>query len=171
MNDLKDHVPFMHFMALRVVGRKYELVSPAEDHDTVGGRFVVPTLYRRRFYPKYRFHFSFYRGLGEHEFDPDTFVGEAVSTMKDHKVCLSLVFPSMCRVRLSNARSGILPIRYRRVGEMPKVPYGGKMIHPDFDKKFLIMESIEPDVENILLDECGISIRGCDSHTQYVRPK
>jgi len=177
-------LPFLHFFGRSGARRDSVLFSPMETEETSAGSFFAPLQHDRTMFPAYRFHFSVYQGDGT--FIEDTgskkvlFTGVAAAARAKQRDQLILFFgvpgpelwewfphffPPLPRL-LQHEDEIFIPI-LQRVPRRPSLTYGGRYIHSDFGCSFAELEPAAGKVLDKLLMHFGISMIGCDPHTQY----
>ncbi len=185
----KTDLPFLHFMVRSGFGRSSTLLSPSESKDTSSvGSFFVPVSGDRELFPSYRFHFSIYRGDGmfleddKHQKVILTGVATTAQAKRADRLILMVsvpdseimgswwvpnVYPPLPRL-FEQKGELVIPI-LQRTPRGRSVKYCGAFLHPDFAFPFIELHPTEPQTLDTLLEKFGISLIGCDPHTEYRR--
>jgi hypothetical protein len=147
-----------------------------------GGAFVAPLQSDGALFDAYNFQFSIYLGDGAFVKDGSkkaSFRGVAVGMQLRGRDHVLLTFePLRCGPWLPDNSSPSLPHLlgqddsvyfplFRKVPRRRALKYAGKFSHKDFSRAFVELEPTEPKVLDEILLRHGISLIGCDPHTEY----
>jgi hypothetical protein len=166
-------------------GSESHFASPMEVEGTAsGGVFVAPLESDGSLFDAYTFQFSIYLGDGEfrkYGSQKARFNGVAAGMQLKGRDHILLTFeplrsgprspsdcpPSLPHLLAQDDNDSVYFPLFRKVPKQRALKYSGKFVHKDFSHPFVEIAPVDPQVLDEILLEHGISLIGCDPHTEY----